>query len=95
MAKVNWINGTIKPPETGRYYVISEALVDHHGLKKGDIVIDVDQWFHVLNKWSYYNIDFNILSWAPMLYPDIPKDLQEQVKWYFGKEVKNDGTVSK
>ena len=25
---------------------------------------------------------------------DIPKDLQGRVKWYFGQEVKNDGTIS-
>lgn len=26
MAKVNWINGSIEPSETGKYYVISEAV---------------------------------------------------------------------
>lgn len=26
MAKVNWINGKIAPPESGEYYVILEAL---------------------------------------------------------------------
>ena len=25
MAKVNWINGNIAPPESGEYYVILEA----------------------------------------------------------------------
>lgn len=95
MAKVNWINGSIKPPETGRYYVISEAVTDYNGLKKGDVVVSIDEWMQVLNKWGYYNIHFRILAWASMIYPDIPKDLQGRVKWYFGKEVKNDGTVSK
>ena len=26
MPNVNWINGTILPPDTGEYYVILEAL---------------------------------------------------------------------
>ena len=28
MAKVNWINGKIAPPESGEYYVILEAQQD-------------------------------------------------------------------
>lgn len=91
MAKVNWINGSIEPSETGKYYVISEAVTDYNGLKKGDVIISMDEWLPVLNKWGYYNIHFRILAWAPMIYPDIPKDLQGRVKWYFGKEVRDDG----
>lgn len=83
MAKVNWINGSIKPQENGRYYVISEAVTDYNGLKKGDVVVSMDEWLPVLNKWGYYNSHFRILAWAPMIYPDIPKDLQGRVKWYF------------
>ena len=93
MAKVNWINGSIEPPDAERCYVIAEALTDYGALKKGDIVIDSDLWTG--SQWGYYYGIFRVLSWARRLYPDIPKDLQGRVKWYFGKEVKNDGTISK
>lgn len=50
MAKVYWFNGSVKPMETGRYYVISEAMTDYNGLKKGDVVVSIDEWMQVLNK---------------------------------------------
>ena len=93
MAKVNWINGSIEPPDAELCYVIAEALTDYGALKKGDIVIDSDQWTG--SQWGYYYGIFQVLSWARRLYPDIPKDLQGRVKRYFGQEVKNDGTISK
>lgn len=93
MAKVNWINGSIDPPETGMYYVIVELLQDIGPLKKGDVIMDSDLYTSV--GWGNYYAIYRVLSWAPMLYPDIPADLQGRVKRYFGEEVRDDGTVSK
>lgn len=44
------------------------------------------QW--IGSQWGHYYGIFRVLSWARRLYPDIPKDLQGRVKWYFGEEVK-------
>lgn len=35
MAKVNWINGSIKPLKAKVYYVIMECVKDFGGLKTG------------------------------------------------------------
>ena len=90
MAKVNWVNGTIKPPEPGEYYTICEYK------KTGEIWIDSDSWdgkcWGTLEENDPY---WQVIAWARVLRPDIPKDLQGRVKRYFGKEVKNDGTISK
>lgn len=31
MAKVNWIKGTIAPPESGDYYIILDAMREFYG----------------------------------------------------------------
>lgn len=36
MAEVNWIKGTIAPPESGDYYIILEAMWDSDPLLSGD-----------------------------------------------------------
>lgn len=90
MAKANWINGSIEPPEPGEYYTICEYK------KTGEIWIDSDSWEG--NYWETLgenNSYWQVIAWARVLHPDIPADLQGRVKLYFGKEVKNDGTVSK
>ena len=85
MAKVNWINGAIEPPETGEYFVIVELLNDIGPLKKGDVIMDGD--LYTSAGWGEYYGIYKVLSWVPMLFPDIPKDLQGRVKLYFGKEL--------
>lgn len=96
MAKVNWINGSIKPPKAKVYYVIMECVKDFGDMRAGEIDICSAIWFG-----DFWDIsgrkteNFRILSWAEQLLPDIPEDLQGRVKWYFGKEVKNDGTIYK
>lgn len=92
MAKVNWINGSIDPPETGMYYVIVELLQDIGPLKKGDVILDSDLYTSV--GWGNFYKIYRVLSWASMLYPDIPADLQGRIKLYLGQEVRDDGTVS-
>lgn len=89
MAKVNWINGSIEPPEPGEYYTITQSV-------KGDVWIDIDTWDG--KKWETLGTDndyWQVLSWARILRPDIPKDLRGLVTLYFGQGVKDDGTVSK
>lgn len=84
MAKVNWINGSIEPPEVGEYYTITQSV-------KGDVWIDTDTWDG--EKWETLGADnsyWKVLSWARVLKPDIPKDLQGRVNLYFGQEVKDD-----
>lgn len=91
MAKVNWINGSIKPPKAKVYYVIMECVKDFGDMRAGEIDICSAIWFG--DFWDISgrkNENFRILSWAEQLLPDIPKDLQERVKWYFGQEVKDD-----
>lgn len=101
MANVNWINGTINPPESGEYYVILEAQQDmkdpatgkilHHA---GDIEMD-DDWFDHKNVcWQSLwkgNPFWRVLSWASVLRPSIPEDIRPRVKRYFGTEVNCDG----
>lgn len=89
MAKVNWINGAINPPETGNYYVIVELLQDIGPLKKGDVIMDSDLYTTV--GWGNYYGVYRVLAWAKRLYPDAPSKFQSRVKWYFGEEVKEDG----
>ena len=89
MAKVNWINGAIEPPETGTYYVIVELLQDIGPLKKGDVIMDSDLYTSV--GWGNYYEVYRVLAWANRLYPDVPAKIRGRVKWYFGQEVKDDG----
>lgn len=34
---------------------------------------------------------WRVLAWANILLPPIPEGIQDQVRWYFGKEVKHNG----
>lgn len=99
MAEVNWINGTIAPPESGDYYIILEAMRStfdpHTGetlISKGDIEItndwyDADQAaFETIGK---DNPIWRVLSWARMLKPSIPADIRDRVKWYFGMRLEH------
>lgn len=95
MAKVNWINGEIDPPEIKSYYVIIECVKNFGYIKAGEISIRTATWLgNCWNVMGRKNENFRVLSWAERLFPDIPKDLQGRVKWYFGEEVRDDGTVS-
>ena len=92
MAKANWINGSIKPPEATVYYVIIECVKDFGDMKAGEISIRTAIWFgDFWNITGRKNENFRVLGWAEQLFPDIPADLQGRVKWYFGEEVKDDG----
>jgi len=101
MAEVNWIKGTIAPPESGEYYVILEAMQDSDPLPsgemldhKGDIEITSD-WYDA-DRAEFVAIGkdnpiWRVLSWARMLKPSIPADIRDRVRWYFGEEIKRDG----
>ena len=99
MAEVNWINGTIAPPESGDYYIILEAMRSTFDpstgetlISKGDIEVtngwyDADQAaFDTIGK---DNPIWRVLSWARMLKPSIPADIRDRVKWYFGMRLEH------
>ena len=90
MAEVNWINGNIEPTESGEYYLIIEAQHDIGDFKKGDVEITSEYYDTQTKEWDSIGKDnptWKVLSWAKMLRPNIPKDLQKRTKWYFGKWV--------
>lgn len=99
MAEVNWIKGTISPPESGDYYIILEAMRDIDPLPsggelihKGDIEITTE-WYDA-DLAAFIGKDnpiWRVLFWASMLRPSIPADIRDRVKWYFGREVNHNG----
>lgn len=99
MAEVNWIKGTIAPPESGDYYIILEAMRSTFDprtgetlISKGDIEITNDWYdadraaFDIIGK---DNPIWRVLSWARMLKPSIPADIRDRVRWYFGMRLKH------
>ena len=99
MAEVNWINGTIAPPESGEYYIILEAmrstfdpLTGETLIRKGDIEV-TNGWYDA-DLAAFDNIGkdnpiWRVLSWARMLKPSIPADIRDRVKWYFGMRLEH------
>lgn len=101
MANVNWINGTITPPESGEYYVILEATEawnseepEGRNWNPGEIEMTGDWYdteegyFQSLGKDNPF---WKVLSWASVLRPSIPEDIRPKVKRYFGTEVNRNG----
>ena len=99
MADVNWINGTIAPPESGDYYIILEAMRSTFDpctgetlISKGDIEI-TDGWYDAdreeFDTIGKDNPIWRVLSWANMLWPSIPADIRDRVKWYFGRRLEH------
>nr|DAG46573.1 MAG TPA: hypothetical protein [Caudoviricetes sp.] len=99
MAEVNWIKGTIAPPESGDYYIILEAMQDSGQLPSGEMLIRKGD-IEITNDW--YDADraefdtigkdnpiWRVLAWARMLKPSIPADIRDRVKWYFGMRVEH------
>ena len=82
MAKVIWNKGTIAPPESGDYYVIMEAIQNSDPLPSSREAFD---------SLGVENPIWRVLAWANILLPPIPEGIQDQVRWYFGKEVKHNG----
>lgn len=98
MANVNWIKGSIAPPESGEYYVIVEATQDiidpetgKTYYKTGDVEITGD-WYDA--KRGYFdsvgelNPFWRVLAWASVLKPDVPDDIKPKLRTYFGVNVK-------
>lgn len=99
MAEVNWIKGTIAPPESGDYYIILEAMRSTFDpctgetlISKGDIEITNDWYdadraeFDTIGK---DNPIWRVLFWARMLKPSIPAGIRDRVKWYFGMRLEH------
>lgn len=98
MAKVNWINGKIAPPESGEYYVILEAQQDIRDpitnellVSAGDVEMD-DDWYDAERRYfssvGENNPFWRVLSWASILKPDVPEDIKPRLRTYFGEKVK-------
>lgn len=99
MAEVNWINGTIAPPESGDYYIILEAMRDSDPLSSGEVLVHKGD-IEITNGW--YDADqaafdtigkdnpiWMVLSWARMLKPSIPADIRDRVKWCFVRRLEH------
>ena len=99
MADVNWINGTIAPPESGDYYIILEAMRDSDQLPSGEVLVHKGD-IEITNDW--YDADreefdtivkdnpiWRVLAWANMLRPSIPADIRDRVKWFFGRRLEH------
>lgn len=98
MAEVNWIKGTIAPPESGDYYIILEAMRGSDPLPsgevlvhKGDIEITTD-WYDAKRRYfdsiGENNPFWRVLAWANVLKPDVPEDVKPRLRIYFGVKVK-------
>lgn len=98
MAEVNWIKGTIAPPESGDYYIILEAMRDIDPLPsggelihKGDIEITTE-WYDAKRRYfdsiGENNPFWRVLAWANVLKPDVPEDVKPRLRIYFGAKVK-------
>lgn len=101
MAKVNWINGKIAPPESDEYYVILEAQQDIRDpdtnellVSAGDVEMDGD-WYDAEERYfsslGGNNPFWRVLSWANILKPDVPDDIKPKLRTYFGAKVEWDG----
>ena len=98
MAKVNWVKGTIAPPESGEYYVILEATEawgcvepGARNWNPGEIGMTGDWYdteegcFQSLGKGNPF---WRVLAWADALKPDVPEDIKPKLAVYFGQKVK-------
>ena len=100
--KVDWIKGSINPPVSGEYYVINRVLQDiddevdgTNYFRAGEFEVTGDWWDAEEKKWQsigknnpYWTVD----AWADILKPDVPEDILDKVRVYFGfreDEVKN------
>lgn len=99
MAEVNWIKGTIAPPESGDYYIILEAMRDSDPLPSGEVLIHKGD-IEMTNTWYDADLEafdligkdnpiWRVLSWARMLKPSIPADIRDRVLWYFGMRLEH------
>lgn len=101
MAKVNWINGKIAPPESGEYYVILEAQQDIRDPDTNELLVsagDVEMtgdWYDAEGRYfdsiGENNPFWRVLAWANILKPDVPDDIKPKLRTYFGKKVKWEG----
>lgn len=98
MAEVNWIKGTIAPPESGDYYIILEAMRDSDPLPSGKVLVHKGD-IEITNDW--YDADraafdtigkdnpiWRVLAWANVLKPEVPEDVKPRLRIYFGVKVK-------
>lgn len=97
MSDVRWIKGAIEPPESGEYYVICKALRDIADVeagetyyKAGEYEIAGDWWDADEKAWQSIgreNPFWEVETWANILLPNVPKDIADKVRVYFGRHV--------
>lgn len=98
MAEVNWIKGTIAPPESGEYYVILEATQAWDSVPTGEKFVNAGE-IEITGDWydaeeGYFqaigkeNPFWRVLAWANILKPDVPDNIKPKLRTYFGAKVK-------
>lgn len=99
MAEVNWIKGTITPPESGDYYIILEAMRSTFDPRTGETLISKGD-IEMTNTWYDADLEafdligkdnpiWRVLFWARMLKPSIPADIRDRALWYFGMRLEH------
>lgn len=98
MAKVNWIKGTINPPESGEYYMILEATEAWGSLEPGERLFNPGEiemtgdWYDTeegcFQTIGTDNPFWRVLAWESVLKPDVPEDIKPKLVMYFGHSVK-------
>nr|DAL25952.1 MAG TPA_asm: hypothetical protein [Caudoviricetes sp.] len=98
MAKVDWINGKIAPPESGEYYVILEAQQDIRDRGTNELLVSsgdvemIGDWYDAdggyFDSIGENNPFWRVLSWADILKPDVPDDIKPKLRSYFSEKVK-------
>lgn len=94
--QVNWIKGSIPPGQDGDFYILAEALRflwndDEVYAYPGELVIDRAVWRESLG--GFYGAAgsdplWRVLAWAPIIYPDVPKEDRPRLRGYFGERVR-------
>lgn len=95
MSELEWIKGSINPPNIGEYYTITRAkkdLIDilNHGevmFPKCGIEMTTDYWDG--EQWERLgkeNATWEVLAWERVLLPEVPDCFRDDLRKYFGRK---------
>lgn len=97
MSNVDWVRGSIDPPESGEYYVINKVLRDitddvtgENYFRVGEYEITGDWWDAAEKEWQSIGRDnpfWAVEAWAVIPKPPVPADIADKVRVYFGQDV--------
>lgn len=87
---VSWIKGKIEPPSEGEYYTICEAKQDFSDYEKRDVTIGIDFYSKDIgwNSIGRSNRFWEVLAWANVPMPNVPKGVNDRLVTYFGVDVR-------